>query len=791
MKLFRISLLTLCAITLISCGGAEERKAAYLEKARVSMEAGDLDKARIELKNVLQIDPKDAEARYELGKVFEKQNNFQKAFGNYLAAEELNPDLLPNQAKLGRMYLLMANQSEKVNEKIEYILSREPENADGLLLKAAQFVKNEKKAEAVKVLEQNLQKHPVHIDSLTLITSLYAADDRMADAKDLLEKALQSSPDNEQLNKLYGFVLVKNKDYASAEEIYKKFLERNPDSIASYNNLAAFYNTAGEPEKAEETLRSSIANDQDDVERQIALVRYISSHKGRDAAIEELKSLIEKNKGMGKLRIGLAELLFLNGDKDQAIDVYNDAVKDFSDEETGIDARNALASIYINERDYTSANDVVNEAIKVSPNDPKVNFLKAKLALRDRDLEQAIISLRIVTKETPDNVESFLLLANVYKLEGNTEQEKRTLNTAYDQNRTNSDGLLQLAKFHLSKDIAQAEKIIDDYNSIKHDDYEGLSIKAVILNQKKEFSEANQIAEKLLTEFPDKPNGYLQTIPYLNSVKNKAGAIATLEKGYIGTEDNRKILILLSALQTADKQYEIVEKRLNAEIKANPDDSQLRVMLSKVYSTQNKLTHAEKTLEEAITISPASEESYLLLSQIYLSSEKTDEAKSILIKGEENVTASLKIPFRLAELYEQENNYEGAINVYRQLNKTNPENLIIANNLASMLTDYGNNKEDLDMALKLSRELEKNDQPVFLDTVGWANYKNGDYDKAIEYLSKATKKAADVNIFNYHLGMAYKMAGDKVNAKTYLEKSLDNSGQFKLKSQAEEALKGL
>ena len=94
MKFYRILILTLFAYALISCGGAEERKAAYMEKAIQSIEAGDLDKARIELKNVLQIDPKDGPAYYQLGKVFEQQQDFRKAYGNYLKVVRLLQFLL-------------------------------------------------------------------------------------------------------------------------------------------------------------------------------------------------------------------------------------------------------------------------------------------------------------------------------------------------------------------------------------------------------------------------------------------------------------------------------------------------------------------------------------------------------------------------------------------------------------------------------------------------------------------------------------------------------------------------
>ena len=41
-----------------------------------------------------------------------------------------------------------------------------------------------------------------------------------------------------------------------------------------------------------------------------------------------------------------------------------------------------------------------------------------------------------------------------------------TFEDAYENNRTNADGLLKLAQYHLSRDINQAEKIIDDYSCI-------------------------------------------------------------------------------------------------------------------------------------------------------------------------------------------------------------------------------------------------------------------------------------------------------------------------------------
>lgn len=893
---FRL-LLSIAFITVLTaCGGAEERKSVYMEKAISSIKAGDLDKARIELKNVLQIDPKDGEAYYQLGKVYEQQKNYRKAYGHYLKAEELSPDLLENHAKLGRFYLLLMNDADKTQGKIDLILSKEPDNSDGLLLKAALMQRKDKTSEAIEITESIIARDPGHVDSIAFLVALYLKDKKVTEAIDLLDTGIknnENNENNEQLNRLLAATLLSIKDYERAEVIYKSFLERNPDSIASYNNLAALYNEIDKKDKAEEILRASIENDTKDVTRYLTLIKYIKAVKGDEEAIAETKKSIASNSGLGKLRAALAELYMLNGDTDSAKTVYLDAIKEFSEEVTGVESRIALAGIYVNDKDIQKAKEVVDEAITISPNDPKVNFLRAKLAINEKDMETATISLRIVNKEAPENIEAYFLLANIYLYEKNDEQFKSTLNTAFENNKRDAEALLKLAQVLLYKDIVLAEKVIDQYNALKENDYIGLSVKANILNQKKKFSEAFAISTKIMESYPDKPNGYLQAVYYYDHSGDKANAIATLEKGYINTKNNRKILSMLTNLQLSEKKFDIVENRIKAELKSAPDDEELQLLLTKVYLTENKVDaaintlqgavdndstsqepylilsqiyvrkddkakavaimeegyviakpnrrilvaltklqiidkqfdaaenriktelemtpddeelklllskiyitnkkvdEAETILEEVVSKDTASEEAYMLLSRIYQSKKELDSFEALLIKGKNNVPSSLNIPLGLAALYEFKGNYSASIDIYRDLHQSQPDNLIVTNNLASLLSDHGDGKGDLELAKILSDKLLENKQPQFLDTIGWVNYKLRNYQKAVKYLTQVVEKNPDVNVFNYHLGMAYKMSGNNAKAKIYLEKSLSGDKAFKEKELAQAALKDL
>ena len=739
----------------------------------------------------MQIDPKDSDALYFLGKVYEEQKDFRKAFAHYQKAEELNPDNLANKAKLGRLYLIFSDDKAKVQEKIDYILAKDPENADGLLLKASKLAKDKKIPEAMALAEKIFEKYPDHVDTAAFLSSLYVNADKNKNAIDILEKAIALNGKNERLNKMLALVFVKSNDFDKAEVLYKDFLASNPDVAANYNSLAAFYNQAGKPDRAIETLRASIENDSSDVERQLTLIKYLKTQQGTESAIAELKTLISRNGGLGKLRLALAELKLLSGDKDGAITVHRQTIKDFYEEEAGVESRVALAVMYLDAKEHDKAREVVNEAASISPNDPKVNLLRARIAIFDNDLEKATIALRIVTKEAPDNINAHLLLAGVYKKLDNQDQVRDTLNNAYQSNKTNPDALLTLAQYHITRDLDQAEKIIDEYNTIKGSDYSGLSIKSSILNQKKSESEAKKISEQLIKLFPDKPNGYLQAIPYYSKQGDMQKAISVLEEGYLNTEDNRKLLILLTTLQASDNKFEIARNRVETELKSSPDDVELKLLLAKVYLSNKEVDKAITQVNEVITLKPELEEPYLLLSLIYQREHKPDMVEATLVKGAANSTASIKIPMRLATLYEAKGQYASVLETYRKLYKRNPDNLIVINNMASTISDYSDKAEDLEFAKSIIKKLEETDQAVFLDTSGWLYHKIGSHSKAIELLRKAVEKSPEINVFNYHLGMALNASGDTAQAKTYLEKSLMNGGKFKGMDIAKSTLESL
>ena len=90
----RLTLLALIAL-LVGCGGAEDRKSAYMDKGQAFFDDGNYEKARLEFKNVLQIDPKDLDGRYKLAQTMERLQDWRAA-GRTLPGDSLprNPPIV-------------------------------------------------------------------------------------------------------------------------------------------------------------------------------------------------------------------------------------------------------------------------------------------------------------------------------------------------------------------------------------------------------------------------------------------------------------------------------------------------------------------------------------------------------------------------------------------------------------------------------------------------------------------------------------------------------------------------
>src|SRR5581483_9924926 len=123
---------------MISCASAESKKESHYKKGVSYADRGQYSEAVVEFKNVIQIDPNDANAKYQLGLAYLRiggSANVQNAFKLFTEAVEKQPNLMDAQAKLGNLYLV-SNDVGKAKEKADWVLAKSPGHVEALLVRA-------------------------------------------------------------------------------------------------------------------------------------------------------------------------------------------------------------------------------------------------------------------------------------------------------------------------------------------------------------------------------------------------------------------------------------------------------------------------------------------------------------------------------------------------------------------------------------------------------------------------------------------------------------------------------
>jgi tetratricopeptide (TPR) repeat protein len=190
-------------------------------------------------------------------------------------------------------------------------------------------------------------------------------------------------------------------------------------------------------------------------------------------------------------------------------------------------------------------------------------------------------------------------------------------------------------------------------------------------------------------------------------------------------------------------------------LKASPSNVEAYVLLGSVQLATKSLDAARQNFMTAIQKDPKNPVGYRALSDFYLIQKDYDEALKVTRAGLNQQPDNSALHLALAGILEQSGDYAGAIAEYQDLLVKAPGSIIVANNLASLLADYRSDKASLDQAQVLASSLQKSTVPQFKDTLGWVNYREGDYKDAVPLLEDAAAAMPNLALVHYHLGMSY------------------------------------
>jgi tetratricopeptide (TPR) repeat protein len=771
----------LAVLLLLLAGCSKEgRIQSHLEKGKALFAQGDLDKAGVEIRNVLQLEPKQVEGWLMSGRIFEERNDLRSAVGNYLKVLELDPANLDAKRRLARIYLL-GGAPDRAADTAAAVLAAVPDDPDARAIKAALRAQRGEVDEAIADALAVLQKQPGHADAAALLAGLYSSrknDD--AKAAEVLTGAMSANPKNIPIRSLHASLAMKLGQQDAAERDLKEIVAIDPKTFQYRLALARFYVATKHAEPAEKVLREAVDAAPDDEQRHLALVELINSQKGASAAEAELRKAIEAHPKAYKLRFALASGLEANRKPDEARKIYDEVVQA---DKTGPSAQAAklqLARMAFAGGKTADGDTLLGEILQANPKDEGALVMRGQRSLAKNDAPGAIADLRAALKNDPGSMQINGLLAAAHRQNKEVELGRQVIASAVDLYPDRTDLRLLLADYDLRSNAPdEAMKSLDEAIRRQPRDPSAYLAKARLQAARKDSAGAQRTLAALKEAAPDAPVGYFQSGMLFGSEDKTEQAVKELQTAIRKAPNAVEPRLALVSLLVREKRFDQAASAAQEAVDAYPNSYLARVLLGEVQVAQGKLDLAEASYRKAIELDAKAPLPRINLAKLQLAARK-DAPKAIatLEEAKAALPDSREVGQMLAQLYMQTGRAPQAIAQYEALLKANPADDVAANNLVMLLVADNPDKARLDRAQALTQRFENSGQPAFLDTAGWVHYLRGDYEKALPLLQKAVSLAPSAAELQYHVGMALYKTGKVDQAKQHLKQALEAKVEF-------------
>jgi len=771
-KILLIIVTLVCALP-VACGSPEERAAAYLEKAQQLYDAEDYTTARIEAMNAAQIEPRNADVRYLLAEIEEKEQNFRQAIGHLQVAVDADEKHLPSRIKLGNYYVL-AKAVDEAEAQVTAAEAIAPDDAEVIMLRARVLYLRGDVEAALAQVERALEVDPSLVEATMFKAGIYVSRGEFDTALALTDDALATAAadDTKQLRQFRIILLRAAGRNAEVETDLKALISDFPDEESYAVTLAQLYISQDNIDEAEEILRGLVAASPANVDRRIDFVRFLAAQRGSEAAEEALKEFVTELPEENKLKLALARLYESQENQTTAYGIYEDIARIEPTTEIGLAARNRMVAIKVRENELDAAKQMIADILDVDPDNADALLVRAAFKFSDKDYDAAVADLRTVLRSDSESGRSLLLLARSHVGAGDPELAQdayRRLLELEPNHPTASNELADLLA--RSGDVEQAEEVLRRKLDVAPDDRRSASnlVEALLLQGDTDAAEKEV---RSLMEADD-PSGLaeFQLGRVMQAKQSADEAIAAYKQALEKNPDSLQALQSLTAALVEDGRSDEAIAYLTEHIEKRPDHAAPRLLLGAVYARGGDREAAAAQYEKIIEIQPNANRAYASLAALY--PDEPGKRVTIYQRGVKANPTDATLGFLLASEYERARQYEKAVTIYESLLENDASNNIAANNLAALLLDQRTDAASFQRALELSKRFADSKEPALVDTLGWAHYRAGDYSTAVRYLEIATAAASQVAQLRYHLGMAYLKVQDPIQARQELEKALE------------------
>ena len=771
MRFVQLTLIFLLAASVLAaCGSSEESGAQHLAKAQAFFEEGDYLRADIEAKNAAQVEPLNVEARYLLALIAEKEQKYGEAFAHLRIAADAGPDNVEVQVKLGDVYFL-TNRVEEAEAQAEVAMKLAPDDPSVRVLNARVHVLKNERETAIAEIEAALAIDPDYIEAILLQVAAYAETDREKSLEILNEAIERVGPvKNRVLRRTRALMAVQDERPDDVEAEWRGLIADYPDDSLYRFALVRFFIQSERYEDAETELREIIALDPSNIDRRLDLVRLMQQTNRPDAMAATLIEIIEEFPDALQLRLLLAEHYAANERPDEALQQYVKVSELGPLTPEGFEARYFIALEEIRNGDFDKGRALINAMLVDDPANVNALLARATLLFDEEAYQDALADLRVVLRNEPDTVRGLYLTARAHYMSGDRVLAKDAYRNLLNVDPAHPEGGNEMAAI-LSADGEPAEAEAVLRTLLEADPTNGNAANRLVelLMEQGRLDIAEQEARRMVsndqTGRADVALGrVLQASQrYDEAVEAYGNAVEKSPEESLAIEGMVRCWI---ATEEVDKAIAYLERHTQTY----PEQIQAKFLLGTMYARTEQYSRAIALYEEVMA---AAEPSVMLYSALAIAYPEDVDARIIVLeRGLAEIPDDKDLAFSLAGEYQTAGRIDDSIALYEDLLSVDPDRPVVANNLAGLLLDFRRDEASFQRALNLVSRFSRSDRPAFLDTLGWAYYRVGNYDQAVVFLERAVVAARDMPELRYHLGMTYLALENEVGARQELNQAI-------------------
>lgn len=578
--------------------------------------------------------------------------------------------------------------------------------------------------------------------------------------------ALDADPTSQFLNNGLAELYFKTGRSKEAVAAAQELIRKNPNNVDAHKLLGRIYlralgdSQSGVP--AEPVLKQAIAEyvkivalEPDDTENRLLLGRLYTVAHDTPHAEEQFKAAQQIDPDSEEVVLSLAQHYSENNELQRAIDLLEALPEDDQTTKTEY----VLGASYEQMKDSKKAIAAYRKAVDLEPENLDAERALGQALLADGQLSEALKAFQDVAAGNPEDAAAYIRISEIQRRQGKYDDALATLKKAK-------------ALVHDSIEIGYNEALIDD--SLAHYDEAAQVLEALVAGSEhstgqysdEEKSDRALFLDRLATVYREQ-NKVPQAIDAYQKMVLLGGEDA--DRGYQGMVDTYRDA----------RDYAKATAVAREAVAKIPNDNSIKLMLAGQLADTGKPDEGIAMAKALLNGKPGDRETELALAQIYTRLHRWKEADEELNNAEKLSTRpedKIYLHFVRGAYYERQKQYENAEVEFRKILAEDPNNSMTLNYLGYMLADRG---EKLPEALAMIQKAVQLDPQnyAYLDSLGWAYFKLGQYDKAEENLHSAMQRNSTEPTVHDHLGEVYEKTGRLKQAAAQYELSLHEYAQ--------------